>query len=409
MHTEQSKPDLTVQAVFSVCVSDEASAATAEVLDSIPGSDYIGQFQEYITAERRPQYPDVMKEAAGCVALVDCDRDPELALETMDRLQQSFPNRLRLIAISSKLDSQFLLRAMRAGCDDFLTQPIDLELLRAALKRFQRGHLTEALHARGAGKVIAMYGVKGGVGATTLAVHLAMHLVRRHRKKVLLIDHKHELGHIALHLGLKESVYHFDELVRNVNRLDAELLEGFVTRHASGIEVIPSPDSCGPTQETSAEAIARVMDYLRAQYDFILLDSSLQYLPQLQAMIAASDEVTLISTPDVAALRDLVRRIENLSVVPGFTTRLRVVINRSTSDDAVSPADIEAAARVPISVLVPNNYAELMRAINAGEPVSPQQRGSFTQAFVQWSNRLAALHTENQPVVPRKKKSFFNF
>jgi pilus assembly protein CpaE len=151
------------------------------------------------------------------------------------------------------------------------------------------------------------------------------------------------------------------------------------------------------------------MDYLRAQYDFILLDSSLQYLPQLQAMIAASDEVTLISTPDVAALRDLVRRIENLSVVPGFTTRLRVVINRSTSDDAVSPADIEAAARVPISVLVPNNYAELMRAINAGEPVSPQQRGSFTQAFVQWSNRLAALHTENQPVVPRKKKSFFNF
>ncbi len=409
MPTELSKSELTSQAVFSVCVSDEVSVAASEVIGALPGSDFIGQFQEYITAEKRPQYPDVMKEAAGCVALVDCDRDPELALDTMDRLQQTFPNRLRLVAISSKLDPQFLLRAMRSGCDDFLTRPIDRELLKAALKRFQKGHLAESLNARGAGKVISMYGVKGGVGATTLAVHLAMHLVRRHRKKVLLIDHKHELGHIALHLGLKESVYHFDELVRNVNRLDADLLEGFVTRHSSGLEVIPSPDSCGPTQETSAEAIARVMDYLRAQYDFILLDSSLQYLPQLPAMLAASDEVALICTPDVAALRDLVRRIENLSVVTGFTAKLRVVINRSTSDDAVSSTDIEAAARVPISVSIPNNYAELMRAINSGEPISPQQRGGFTQALVQWSNRLASLHPANEPVAEPKKKSFFSF
>jgi len=407
MQTNSSQPVQIVQAVFSVCIPNEVVSGMIEAVAAVPSSDFIGQFQEYIAGEKRPQFPDVMKEAAGCVALIGCDQNPELALETMDRLGQTFPNKLHLIAVSSKTDTDFLLRAMRAGCDDFLTQPVDLELLQAALKRFQKGYLTQTTSARGDGKVIALYGVKGGVGTTTMAVHLATHLVRKHRKKVLLIDHKHELGHVALHLGIKESVYHFDELLRNVDRLDSDLLDGFVTRHNSGLDVIPSPDSCGPLQEASPEAIGRVMEDLRTRYDYILVDSSLQYIPQLASMMEACDEVALVCTPDVAALRDLVRRIEHLSAVTGFTTKLRVVINRSTSDDAVSSADIEAAVRFPISVAVPNNYADLMRAINAGEPVSPQHRGGFTQAITQWANRL----TSNQPLrttsaAPEPKRRF---
>jgi pilus assembly protein CpaE len=123
----------------------------------------------------------------------------------------------------------------------------------------------------------------------------------------------------------------------------------------------------------------------------------------------ASDEVALVSTPDVAALRDLVRRIEHLSLIDGFTTKLRVIVNRSTSDDAVSSQDIENAIRFPIHVAVPNNYSDLMRAINAGEPVPHQQRGAFTTAFTNWANTLA---NENEPKITStepKKKSFFGF
>ena len=239
---------------------------------------------------------------------------------------------------------------MRAGCDDVLSKPLDVAVFTAALTRFQKGHVSAALATQGKGKVISFYGVKGGVGTTTTAVHLATHLVRKHRKKVLLIDYKHELGHVSLHLGIKESSYYFDELVRNVDRLDSDLLEGFVTRHSSGLEVIPSPDICALPQEVPSDAISRIMDYLRRRYDFILIDTSMQYTAILTAMMNASDEVALVSTPDVAALRDLVRRIEHLSLIDGFTTKLRVIINRSTSDDAVSAQDIENAIRFPIHV-----------------------------------------------------------
>jgi len=411
MQTNTAKPDQVVQAVFSVCVPNEVIAGMMDVVGAVAGAEFIGQFQEYITAEKRPQFPEVMKQAVGCVALIGCDLDPELALETMERLAQTFPKQLSLIAISSRSDPGFLLRAMRAGCDDFLTLPSDPELLQAAHHRFQKGHLTLGVSTQGNGKVITLYGVKGGAGTTTLAVHLAMQLVRKHRKKVLLIDHQHELGHIALHLGIKEGVYHFDELLRNANRLDSALIEGFVTRHSSGLDVIPSPDSCARLPDATPEAMTRVMEDLRTRYDYILLDSSLQYVQQLPAIMNVSDEVALVCTPDVAALRDLVRRIEHLTLLTGFTSKLRVVINRSTSDDAVTTADIEDTIRFPISVSVPNNYAPLMRALNSGEPLTSQTRGPFTYAIAQWANRIVdnpALSTTSV-APPPKRRFLFGF
>ena len=404
-----SQPAQVVQAVFSVCISYELTSRMTAAIGAVPGTDFIGQFQEYITGDKRPQFPDAMKEAASCVALIGCDLNPDLAIETMERLRQTFQHKLSLVAVSSKADSEFLVRAMRSGCDDVLVHPVDLNLLQAALKRFQKAGLIQAESKRGNGKVISLFGVKGGVGTTTLAVHLATHLVRKHRKKVLLIDHKHELGHVALHLGIKESVYHFDELLRNVDRLDSDLLAGFVTKHSSGLEVIPSPDSCGPLEDASPDAIARVLDDLRTRYDYILLDSSLQYVPQLASMMEASDEVALVCTPDVASVRDLVRRIDHLSAVAGFSNKLRVIINRSTSDDAVTAADIQEAVHFPISVAVPNNYSDLMRAINAGEPIAPQQRGGFTQAIAQWADRLASdqpLKTTAIGAAPKRRFLF---
>ena len=397
------------QAVFSVCASEEVAAAAIEAVSKVEGSEFIGQFQEYISADKRPQFPDSLLNAGGCVALIDCDRDGELALQTMERLHQTFSHNLRLIAIASRTDSEFLMKAMRAGCDDVIHRPVDKALLEGALRRFQKSHVAAAFKTQGTGKVISFYGVKGGVGTTTLAVHVATHLVKKHHKKVLLIDHKHELGHVALHLGLKESVYYFDELLRNAERLDAELLDGFVTRHSSGLEVIPSPDSCAPVQEGTADAIARVMSYLKTRYDFILVDSSLEYMDSFTPITAASDEVALVCTPDVAALRDLVRRTEHLGLVNGFHEKLQIVINRSTSDDAVKAEDIVNAVRLPISVSIPNHYLGLVRALNEGEPVPLTQRSGFTQALGQWAERLVSVSSTSMTAAKPKKRFLFGF
>lgn len=394
------------QVIFSVCASEEVVNAALLAATPATGAAFAGEFQEYVTADRKPQFSPLVKDALCSVAIVDCDQDPERALVTMERLEQLLTPRLRLIAVGSKLDAEFLLKAMRSGCNEFLKKPVDQAELVAALKRFQTATSGSSMQQKG-GRLLAVLGVKGGVGATTLAVHAANYLVRKHQKRVLLVDGKQQLGHVALYLGLRDSKYFFSELLRNSDRLDGDMIEGFVTRHSSGLDVLPSPDVCWPSGELRPDALERVCSFLKQKYDYVIFDSAAASESAVTTLTSAADEVALICTPDVAALRDLSRQIEHLSLTEGFTEKLRVIVNRASSDSAVTAHEIQTAVRFPVSLEVPNSFSEVLKSINAGEPISPQARSGFVQAVSRWTTRLAADRDQSRVPAPQKKRFAF--
>lgn len=407
MTGEMNSPDRPSQAIFSVCVEEAVVNAATTASFKVPGAHFAGEFRDYITANKRPQFSPSLKNAASCVALIDFDRDPQLALETTERLNHIFLKKISIVGIGSQLDAGLLLRAVRNGCTEFLTKPVNPAELAASLERFHAVMAVDPHAQSGIGRVIAFFGAKGGVGTTMLAVHLATHLVRQHGKKTLLIDHHPQLGHVALYLGLKDTQYHFDELLRNADRLDAELLNGFVVRHRSGLDVIASPEMSGGPHEPKGDQFEQVMDFLRREYDYVLIDSSVTLQDSKTSIVDQADEIYIVSTPDVAALRDLARLVENLSLSESATSKLRVVVNRSTATDSVTSEQIEKAVRFPISIAVPNNYFELQRAINDGEPISPQRRSEFNQALARWATRI--LYGISGPKPPPAKKKLFSF
>jgi pilus assembly protein CpaE len=397
------------QAIFSVCADGAVVNAATEASLKVSGALFAGEFHDYITAEKRPQFSPVLKNADSCVALIDFDRDPELAIETTERLNQIFLKKISIVGVGTQLDAGILLRAVRHGCTEFLTKPIQVADLIASLNRFHAVMAVDPHAQSGVGRVIAFFGAKGGVGTTMLAVHLATHLVRQHGKKTLLIDHKPQLGHVALYLGLKDTQYHFDELLRNAGRLDSELLNGFVIRHRSGLDVIASPEMSGGAHEAKSDELERVMDFLRREYDYVLIDSSVTNQDSTRSIIDQSDEVYIVSTPDVASLRDLARLVENISLTESATGKLRLVVNRSTATDSVTPEQIEKAVRFPISIAVPNNYFELLRAINDGEPIPPERRSEFNQALSRWANQIVIGGSGSSALAPAPKKKLFAF
>lgn len=407
MISEPSSPDRPNQAIFSVCVDDAVVLAATDASFKVSGAHFAGEFRDYITADKRPQFSPSLKNAASCVALIDFDRDPELALETTDRLHQIFLKKISIIGVGAQLDARLLLRAVRNGCSEFLTKPVDPAELALSLERFHAVMAVDPHAQSGIGRVISFFGAKGGVGTTMLAVHLATHLVRQHGKKTLLIDHRPQLGHVALYLGLKDTQYHFDELLRNADRLDAELLDGFVIRHRSGLDVIASPELSGGPHEAKNLQFEQVMDFLRREYDYVLIDSSVSVQDSKASIVEQSDEIYIVSTPDVAALRDLARLVENLSLSESATSKLRVVVNRSTATDSVTSDQIEKAVRFPISIAIPNNYFELQRAINDGEPIPPQRRSAFSLALTRWANRIVYGMSGAKP--PAEKRGLFSF
>ena len=394
--------------VFTVCVDPETVANVMDGCAYAADTEFAGEFHDYMGHHKRPQFSQRVKDSAAQIALIDFDRKPDEAAQSAEILHQMFPGKIAIIAVSKRSHEELILQAMRAGCSEFLPCPFILSQFTEMVGRLQSRFTALAPEsAKNVGTVIALFGVKGGVGGTTLAVYLATFLVRQHRKKVLLIDHHHQLGHVCLYLGLTENPYYFDELLRNVDRLDVELLAGFLTRHPSGLDVLPSPDTCAVRYSSSPHDMEHVLSFLRSEYDYVILDSSLETQNVNSAIIDSADEVYLVATPDVAALRDLSRHVENFGLDAKTAPKLRIAINRSSSNDAVSAEQVEAAVRFPVSVTIPNAYAELIHAINAGEPLSPQRRSEFTTKISKWANRMVHAQSNPDTDTPKKRRLAF--
>lgn len=405
------KPSNSEQAkfmVFTVRTDEQTTSDVVEGCACMPDVEFAGEFHDYIAHSKRVQFSQKVKNSAACIAVVDFDCDSDLAAQTAQILHQFFGARIATVASSSRCDADLILQAMRAGYNEYLVKPFEFSQFSEVVQRMQcRFAVSSVEPPANIGRVITFVGAKGGVGATTLAVHLAAFLVRQHGKKTLLVDHHHQLGHVCLYLGLKDNLYHFDELIRNVDRLDKELLAGFLTHHPSGLDVLPSPDTCTVRHNGSAHDINMVLEFLRSQYDYIILDSSLEDQGANSNLVESSDEIYLITTPDIAALRDLSRHVEHFVLKDAASGKLRIVLNRSSSNDAVSSEQVESAIRFPISVTIPCNYGELARAINAGEPLTPQRRSEFTTQIAKWSNRL--VHAQAGPGEKAQKRKGFAF
>jgi pilus assembly protein CpaE len=390
-------------ALLTVCLDQESIMQTALACKETRWALSRADFDSYLTAAERTVFSPAIKAAVACVALVDFDQDQDRALETVRYLDQCFYGRIAIVALTSSEDSSLPLQAMRAGCNEFLAKPFQLKQFEAALKRLDaRWTATLGRIPRG-GNVLSFFATKGGVGATTLAVHLGMFLVQCHKKKTLVIDNHRHLGHVCLYLGIDGNRYHFNELVRNVDRLDSDLLRGYVAVHPSGLEVLACPDTLGADRNIDNEAIERTLDFLRTEYDYVLLDGDSNMESASMAAIGRSDHVYLIATPEIGAIRDLSRYVDSLVLLDNRPDKMHVVINRYSSRDAVSTEHIEKAIRLPISIRIPNNYNELVHSINAGVPISPEKKSDFSLHIRKWADAIVGSSGAEMPA-PAKKR-----
>ena len=302
--------------------------------------------------------------------MIDFDRDHGAAVEAANAVQQLLHGRCALIALSAKVGS----RAHPGGHAQRM-QRIPGQAGRLAISSRSAGPSANRLssrkpaRSRPQGRILALLGARGGAGTTTLAVHLGCFLVRQYGKKTLILDEHRRLGHVSLYLGEDKASYHFYELVRNIARLDETLLQSFVMHHSSCLDILPSPDVFDESANVSLDDIQRAIRFLGENYEFVVIDCPHGVHNLSLTTIDCCDELFLIATPDVPAVRDLSRYVDRLlqSNVPA--EKIKVVINRFSSEGALTLEQIEKAIRQPITITIPNASADLIRAMNTGNPV----------------------------------------
>lgn len=365
-----------------------------------------GDCEGYISAAKRPPFSQLLKSAHYCIAVIDFDQDIDLAIETAAYIQEMFSGKAALVARSATMNHDILLRSMRAGCNDFIGGQFDEASFAQTLDRINQLWATKAATNAVRGSVLTFFGAKGGVGTSTLAVHVAIYLVQCHHKRVLLIDNRPQLGHVCVYLGIDGSRYNFHELVRNLSRLDSELLRGYIATHSSGLEVLSSPDTCGGRKATDPEQMAQTLDFLRGEYDYVIVDCPTSLDDTNLAVIEASNQVYLIATPEIGAVRDLSRHVDMLSQNEHNSERVKVIINRFSSQHAVSLEQIEKAIRLPVFIKLPNSYAEVVRSGILGEPIHHKTKSEFSAQLTKWVSTLAGPAIADAEEEAPKKTGF---
>lgn len=371
--------------VLAIHLDDAAVHLLTRVANSLPGFTVGPPLRQYF-GEKDASLIRTMREIQPDVCIIDLDHDRSMALDTVEYIRRTSLSPMAIFASSNRMEPDAIIQAMRSGCTEYLEKPLVADRLQEALVQLsqkRRASFVSALQ----GKLITLMGVKGGVGTTSLAVHLAYSLAKRN-KKVLLIDHHPELGEVTLHLGLEHHNYGFYELACNLSRMDAELLQGFVLKHESGLEVLASPEGLGMTPKTTPEAVQQTLRFLLRMYDYVVVDTDYRFDEQNLAVLELSDEFALIATPYLPAIRAASRFFDYLLRLNFPASKSQIVLNRWTKKAPLSVESIEKALHKKISLVVPFCEPELAEAIATGVPVSIKSRSEFMQSIAKWTLRL---------------------
>jgi pilus assembly protein CpaE len=243
--------------------------------------------------------------------------------------------------------------------------------------------------------VLAFMGAKGGCGVTSLVTQLGALLSNSLSKKTLIIDLHPDFGDAALYLGLTKYRYHFFELMENTDRLDSELLQSFLAKHSSGLELIPAPEGNDQPRRIVPGAVAQTLDFLRGRYDYILVDMPPGLSDENLEMIRHCDQLHVVTVAEVSALRNVVRHLDYLTRKEIPRDRFRVILNRHQKRSLISDSEIEKTLGQKIYWKVPNQYAHVVKAINGGDPVAELSNSEVTRNLKDLASTLGAKATVN--------------
>ena len=351
-----------------------------------PGAYVVDNVDHHITAR---EVMRILEPFQHRVCVINLDDDVEEGDRIAERIRDGCNSGVTIFAASSDPNPERIIGAMRSGCSEYLLKPFQPDRVLDALEHVEARRQSKLQVKKG--RVVTLMGAKGGTGVTSLALHLALNLVQRHQKKCLLVDEHPTLGDASLYLGLSRHQYSFYELVHNTDRLDADLLHGFLSQHASGLDLLDSPEAFHAFPHASPEAIEHTLAFLTENYQFIIIDAPPGLTEEACAAIRQSDRLAIVITPELPAIRNALRSIEYLTGLHYPEDSIDIVLNRYSRRSTLTEQEIETALHRKIAVKVPNNYGLIINAINSGIPLESGRKSDIPVAFDYWADLLVGV------------------
>jgi len=253
-------------------------------------------------------------------------------LELAEKITHSVPH-ITLFVTSSDKDPDVIIRAMRSGAKEFLRQPFDKDELMGAFRKFRMSDHGSA-EGMSHGRVISVFGMKGGVGATTIAINLAVNLAQQTKKRVVLVDLNLQLGNAALFLNIKPK-YSIVDIAGGIEEIDPATVKGILPRHESGIYLLSGPPRPEQAELVRENHLDRILLVLRSMFDFVVIDTT-NVLGELALRALDESEMILaVLTDDLAAIYNARQCLDIFERMGYGEDKIRLVMNRGFSNRGI--------------------------------------------------------------------------
>jgi pilus assembly protein CpaE len=195
--------------------------------------------------------------------------------------------------------------------------------------------------------------------------------------------------------------FNVTDATRNLHRMDASLLESFMTRHSGGLQLLAGSNVPAAIDPSTAEFV-KLFDMLVSHFRYVVVDASSRFDAASRMIANLSETVLLVACSDVASLWSAARVQQYLGET-GSRERVRLVLNRYRKVPGFSEADAEAAVGAKLLWRVPNQYFAISSAIDRGTPVMDQRSSEIARCF----SGLAQELTRDDVDVKRQAWSLF--
>ncbi len=334
-----------------------------------------------LTTDRAIDMAARVAEAAELVFVV-ISAEVDRALSLITNLKVS--SRMKLIAVGSARDPQQILRAVRAGTDDYVDEEGDLSTqVQATLQRVDsigRGQKRQ-------GQVITVTASNGGTGRSTVATNLAFALAKH--GSCCLADLDLRRGDLASMVAAKPR-HTIVDMCANTQNLDQQMFREALCDCDHGVHLLAAPQTLDDVQQVTTDGVERVIHCARASFDFVVVDLEDFFHREQFRVLQLSDTILFTFRLDFQGLRNTRRTLEFLRRAGIDEQRVKLVANQVGRSKELSVAQAEEALRAKIAHFIPDDPKAQNLALNAGVPaVVAYPRSKLAKAM----HQLTAVRT----------------
>ncbi|MBL8852687.1 MAG: response regulator [Planctomycetaceae bacterium] len=338
---------------------------------------------------------DAIGASTPDLVVIGIDEDYAQALALVRKIRGQLPD-VAIIAVSDRNDGPTILETMRAGAGEFLNLPVDMSDLAEAVPRVCGTKIQKTQNTTSG--VIAVAGVTGGVGATSMAVNIAAYLAQDPVNSVALVDLDLSVGDADILLDCIPE-YTLIDVASNVSRLDLSLMKRSMTRHESGVYLLPRPVSLLDNEVVTPDNLGRVLSVLKSAFSHLVIDTSKSYTPVDLVALNFADHILLVTQLDLPCLRNVVRLLMSFDEYHGLKEKVKVIVNRcNLQSNQISVKKAEETIGQAFYAQIPNDYQTMAAVRNNGVPLVMQApQAAITQTFMNLTN---SLFNVQKPAVP---------